>query len=159
MSSVRPSASRNCADTVRTTRLFHLFVFFVALALPWAAFAVDVNAPKPSPVTPANPVNLMLGIGFLFALVIGAWWLARRAGTLQWSTQRMAMKTVASLAVGPRERVVLIEIAGEQWLLGVAPGQVNLLHKFDEPVIAGSDNQEFAARLRQVLQHGLGRQK
>lgn len=132
-----------------------------AMAMAGAALAVDVNSPKPSPVVAASPLNLLLGIGFLLALVLGAWWLLRRAGAMQWPLQRTAMKVVSSLPVGPRERVVLIEIAGEQWLLGVAPGQVNLLHRFEQPVVvdSGKGGDEFANRLRQVLQNSFGSQK
>lgn len=36
-----------------------------------------------------------------------------------------------SLAVGPRERIVLVEAAGEWMLLGVAPGQVRILKSLD----------------------------
>ncbi len=43
-------------------------------------------------------------------------------------TSAAALKAVATLSVGARERVVVIE-AGESWLvLGVAPGRVNKLH-------------------------------
>jgi flagellar protein FliO/FliZ len=132
---------------------------WVLLASAWA-FAVDVNTTKPAPVMPASPLNLILGIVFLLALVLGAWWLLRRAGTMQWPSQRSAMKVIASLSVGPRERVVLVDIAGEQWALGVAPGHVSLLHRFDEPIITGGgQGDEFANRLRQVLQNSFGSQK
>jgi len=121
-----------------------------------AVFANAADVAKP-PVVPTNPLNLILGIVFLLLLVGGAWWLLRRMGGMQWPAQRAAMKVLSSLPVGPRERVVLIEIAGQQWLLGVAPGQVSLLHKFDEPVITAGGNDEFASRMRQILQNSVGR--
>lgn len=36
-----------------------------------------------------------------------------------------------SLAIGPRERIVLVEAAGEWMLVGVAPGQVRILKSLD----------------------------
>ena len=121
-----------------------------------ALLAADVNN-KPAPVMPASPLNLLLGVGFLLALVFGAWWLLRRVGSVPFVSQRSAMKVVTSLPVGPRERVVLIEIAGEQMLLGVAPGRVNLLHRFETPVVTGGgQGDEFASRLKQVLQNSFG---
>lgn len=129
-----------------------LFPLLVSTAL----LAADVNN-KPAPVMPASPLNLLLGVGFLLALVFGAWWLLRRAGGMQWPAQRSAMKVITSLPVGPRERVVLIEIAGEQMLLGVAPGRVNLLQRFETPVVTGGgQGDEFASRLKQVLQNSFG---
>jgi flagellar protein FliO/FliZ len=107
------------------------------------------------PVVAANPQHMIWGLLFLLALVGGGWWLVRRAGGLHISGGS-GLKVVAALSVGPRERVVLIELAGEQWLLGVAPGRVNLLHRFEQPVVAaGSD--DFAAKIRQVMQQGLSK--
>jgi flagellar protein FliO/FliZ len=141
-------------------RCVQLAAGVVLLVGQCSVFAVDVNTPKPAPVVAANPLNLILGVVFLFALVAGAWWLLRRAGTMQWPSQRAAMKVLASMPVGPRERVVLVEIGGEQWALGVAPGRVSLLHRFEEPVITGGNqSDEFANRLRQVLQNSFGSQK
>lgn len=51
---------------------------------------------------------------------------------------------VGSLALGTRERAVMVEVAGQQLLLGVTPGQVTTLHVFDVPVIganAGDKNE------------------
>lgn len=135
---------------------FHFASIYVASNL-FAALAQAADVAKPAPAVPLNLLNLILGVVFLLLLVGGAWWLLRRMGGMQWPAQRAAMKVLASLPVGPRERVVLIEIAGQQWLLGVAPGQVSLLQKFDEPVITAGGNDEFASRMRQILQNSLGR--
>ncbi len=134
----------------------------VALAVEQSANAATAamsNATAKAPAAiPTSPFNLILGIVFLMLLVAGAWWLIRRAGGMQWPVQRSAMKVVATLPVGQRERVVLIEVGGEQMLLGVAPGRVNLLHRFDEPVITNATGgEEFASRMRQLLQNSLGR--
>jgi flagellar protein FliO/FliZ len=125
----------------------------IADAPPGAAAAKAA----PAAVVTTSPLNLILGLLFLVALVLLAAWLVRRMGGVQWPGAR-ALKVVASLPVGARERVVLIEIAGEQMLLGVAPGSVNLLHRFEQPVItAASGGDDFASRIRQVLQQGLNR--
>ena len=39
------------------------------------------------------------------------------------------MKIVGGVALGPRERIVLLEV-GEEWLvIGVVPGQIRTLHR------------------------------
>lgn len=64
---------------------------------------------------------------FVLLLVYAAGWLARRSGALR-PVAAAPIRTIASVSVGTRERVVIVE-AGEQWLvLGVAPGRVNALH-------------------------------
>ncbi|WP_063801254.1 flagellar biosynthetic protein FliO, partial [Burkholderia ubonensis] len=60
-------------------------------------------------------------------LVFGCAWLARRFG-FQPSRRGGALKVVASVAVGGKESATVVEI-GDTWLvLGVAPGNVRLLH-------------------------------
>jgi len=41
-----------------------------------------------------------------------------------------ALRFVRTLQVGPRERVVVVEHRGERFMLGVATGGVQLLHRF-----------------------------
>jgi flagellar protein FliO/FliZ len=127
------------------------FFFTFAMSSPFA-LAADNSAPTPVAV---NPLNLILGLLFLLAIVVGGWWIVRRAGGLQ-IKQNSGLRIVAAISVGPRERVVLIELAGEQMLLGVAPGQVNLLHRFEEPVLAAG-NDDFASKVRQLMQQGLNK--
>lgn len=126
--------------------------FIVIFGLSPLVFAADNAASTPVAV---NPMNLILGLIFLTVIVVAGWWLVQRAGGLQIKSGN-GLRIVAGISVGPRERVVLIEIAGEQILLGVAPGRVNLLHRFEQPVIAASDD-DFASKIRQVMQQGLGK--
>lgn len=121
---------------------------------PLSARAADaVN--KTAPVVSTNPMNMVWGLVFLLALVAGGWWLVKRAGGLQ-INQHSGLKVIAAISVGPRERVVLIELAGEQWLLGVAPGRVNLLHRFEQPVMSASGD-DFADKIRHLMQQSFGK--
>ena len=127
-----------------------------AALMPLVALAADPAA-TPAPATlPSSPLNLLLGLGFLLALVGVAWWLVRRMVGLQLAGNRAPIRVLGSLPVGTRERVVLVQVGEQQLLLGVAPGRVNLLHRLDEPLSLEGGG-EFADRMRQVLQQGLGR--
>lgn len=130
-----------------------------SLAVGALADTPPALANKVTPVTVAttSPLNLVLGLLFLLALVLVAAWLTRRFGRGQWQNSQ-SMKVLAALPVGGRERAVLIEVGGVQMLLGVAPGRVNLLHTFAEPVLKeGSGGEDFASKMRQLLQQGLNR--
>lgn len=133
-------------------RLPPLLALLVAPSL-WAADAV---APVVSGV---RPWNMVLGLLFLLIIVAGGWWLTRRMAGVQFSGGNRSLRVIATTMVGPRERVVLLEVGGgEQLLLGVAPGQVTLLKQLDQPLPSdprGGD--DFAARLRHLLQQGAGR--
>ncbi|MGB1238662.1 MAG: flagellar biosynthetic protein FliO [Pseudomonadales bacterium] len=74
----------------------------------------------------AAGLALVLGVIFLLA------WLLRRVSGVQGARQHI--KILSAVNVGTRERAVLVEVAGEQLLLGVAAGNVSLLHKLEQPV-------------------------
>lgn len=42
---------------------------------------------------------------------------------------QLAMKVVGAMALGPREKAVVVEIDGERFLLGVTPNSVNLVSR------------------------------
>lgn len=63
-----------------------------------------------------------------------------------------ALRVLGSASVGQREKVVLLEVGGEQLLIGVAQGNVRTLHVLPEPVVdssaAGPESPDFAAVLQ-----------
>ncbi|HZP85926.1 MAG TPA: flagellar biosynthetic protein FliO [Burkholderiales bacterium] len=71
-------------------------------------------------------LQAVLGLAVVLALIWGAAWIMRRLQPNIGGAQG-ALKLVASQAVGQRERIVVVEIA-DQWLVvGVAPGNVNAI--------------------------------
>jgi flagellar protein FliO/FliZ len=62
----------------------------------------------------------------VLALIPAAAWLLRRAGLAQTSSV-CGLRVVAQLPLGPRERVVIIEVADRRWLLGVSAGGISRL--------------------------------
>lgn len=99
---------------------------------------------------------MVSGLLFLLVLVLGAGWLVKRSGGMPALRGGGAIKIVAALPLGPRERVVLIEMSGQQWLLGVSGGSVNVLHHFEQPIVPGSAD-DFAGKLRQFLPQAVGK--
>lgn len=106
-----------------------------------------------SGVVAADPFTVVFGLLFIVALIFIIAWVLRRMGSVSMLSGQ-PMKIVAALSVGAREKVLLVDIAGQQVLLGVAPGRVSHLQSFDQPVItpvaAGSN--EFATKIKQLLQ-------
>jgi flagellar protein FliO/FliZ len=83
-------------------------------------------APAPDAANAGSLLQATLGLARVLALIIGVAWLARRftPGAMRGGAP---LTIVASQAVGQRERVVVVEVA-DQWLvLGVAPGHVSSL--------------------------------
>lgn len=94
--------------------------------------------------------GLILVVGLIF--LIG--YVMRRTGPLA-PRGGQQIKLISTLPLGPRDRLLLVDVGGKQLLLGASPGRINTLHAFDEPVAevtanAGMDT-EFARTLRSLL--------
>jgi len=82
----------------------------------------------------------------LAVLAAGAW-LARRLRLPQ-SLPGRPLRIVSQTAVGPRERVVVVEIEGTWLVLGVGNGQVSRLHELAAPNHSAASSQSLAAETR-----------
>ena len=64
------------------------------------------------------------------------------------------IELIGSRALGPRDRLVLVQVGNEQILLGLTPGTISALHVLKEPVqVSGTEQAtpEFAQRLMELL--------
>ncbi len=97
----------------------------------------------------AAAIAQMLGSLVLVVLLIFACaWMAKRM-PLNGAGRSGVLQLKASLSVGARERVVLVQAGSKSLVLGVAPGRVNTLHVLDEN-LAGEE--AFAQVLKQADQ-------
>ena len=96
-------------------------------------------------------VGLVIVVGLIFA----AGWLMKKIGPRTRSSG--VVQVVGGASVGPREKVVVVRFNGQTLLLGVAPGQVSLLHTVDPdatidhdvaPSASPSTTPSFRDRLR-----------
>ncbi|MGS0892869.1 flagellar biosynthetic protein FliO [Burkholderia stagnalis] len=72
-------------------------------------------------------LQTLVGLAVVIGLVFGCAWLARRFG-FQPARRGGPLKVVSSVGLGAKESATIVEI-GDTWLvLGVAPGNVRLLH-------------------------------
>ena len=104
-------------------------------------------------VTTTNTLTVLLSLFLVVGLILLLAWLVRYFNQSSLAPNQ-AMKAVASLSVGTRERVVLVEVGDKQVLIGVAAGRVTPIHVFDEKVIdqLASNTGDFSKKLKQLLQ-------
>ena len=107
-------------------------------------------------VSTGQYMNLVLGlvaiIGFIFLVA----WILRRVNGAP-SSSVGAMKIVGGLSLGNRDRVVLLQVGEQQILLGASPGNINLIHAFEEPPIqteSASQGSDFYQKLQASLNRG-----
>jgi len=106
------------------------------------AYAADpvrpAYTPPPSSVVSSGSIlQVILSLLFVLAAVVLVAWILKRINLPQ-NAAGSALKVVSGVAVGQRERIVLVEVNDTWLVVGVAPGQVTALHtmpKNELPVI------------------------
>ena len=125
------------------------------LLLPLPVLASDAAAPG---LSGGNYLQAMLALMLIVGLLAGTAWLARKVTGGKGFGQG-GMKVVGGVALGPRERIVLIEV-GDTWLvIGLVPGQIRTLYKMPKGELSaegaltqGLSAGHFADLLKRVSQ-------
>lgn len=111
------------------------FVVATLLATSRLAYAVEVPRPTYTPPPPAVSSGNILQIIFSLLLVLAAIvlvaWLLKRMNLAQQGSGNL-LKVLGSVAVGQRERIVLVEVNETCLVVGVGPGQIRTLHTFQK---------------------------
>ncbi len=104
----------------------------LAAAPTWASEAA------PSPVF--GVLQMIMGLALVLGLIVLASWLLRRFGAGP-AASGSILRIVTAASVGPREKVVLVEVQDSWLVLGVAPGRVSMLHQLPRQTIATAGQQ------------------
>jgi flagellar protein FliO/FliZ len=79
------------------------------------------------------------------SLILGLGWLARRMPGVGRASNTHALRIVGSLSLGPRDRVVVVEVGGTQLLVGVGQNGMTTLHTLAEPLPVAQPSQGTSA--------------
>ncbi|MBI3903669.1 MAG: flagellar biosynthetic protein FliO [Nitrosomonadales bacterium] len=135
------------------------------LYAPLLAAAQTTTAPRPAYIPPTAPVTSGSVLQVIFSLVLvlaavaAVAWLLKRINLPQHGAGSL-LKVVSGIAVGQRERIVLVEV-GDTWLVvGVAPGQVRTLHSMPKSelptaqpgTLPNADAKNFQSWLKQMVE-------
>jgi flagellar protein FliO/FliZ len=130
----------------------------VLLALPFSVLAAEPLAQAAAPVAGSGVAGqltqLVLGLLLVLGLIFFLAWLLRRVQRAGPAGKGQVIELIGSRALGPRDRLVLVQVGNEQILLGLTPGTITALHVLKEPVQVPSAEKatpEFAQRLMELL--------
>ena len=94
-------------------------------------------ADPPAALTSGGTLGPFFQVLFGLAMVVGAIgftaWLLRRTLPTMRGAAGGHLKVVGGVMVGPKERVVVVEVDGTWLVLGVTATQVNTLHSIPKP--------------------------
>ncbi|MBD8150517.1 flagellar biosynthetic protein FliO [Pseudomonas fluorescens] len=128
----------------------------------WLALPLSALAAEPVAQAAAAPAvgsvggqltQLLLGLLLVIGLIFVLAWLMRRVQRIGPGNAQV-IELVGSRALGPRDRLVLVQVGEEQILLGITPGRITSLHVLKTPVDAARTEAappEFAQRLMELL--------
>ncbi|HVL02078.1 MAG TPA: flagellar biosynthetic protein FliO [Dongiaceae bacterium] len=97
--------------------------------------------------------QMVLGLGFVLAVIFGLAWVAKRFN-LNGAGTGAGMRVVGATTLGPKEKLVLVEVDGKRLLLGVTAHQISLLQTGDAIPVAPVEAGEFAGRIQALLKTG-----
>ena len=110
-----------------------------------------------SPLSVGSVAQLALSLAAIVAFILALSWVLKRL-KLGTSRSRGDIAILDQLALGPRERIVLVRVGDSQVLLGVGTGSVVSLTPLAVPIAVksarggpGPDGSTFAERLRDFM--------
>jgi flagellar protein FliO/FliZ len=127
----------------------------VALLAGVAPIGVALAAgATPAPASPAaGMLQVLFSLAFILAVIVALAWLATRL-RLTPRTASSALKVLADVPVGPKERVVLLKVGDAQALVGVGADGVRPLRLLERGIDVPEDEaapNAFADRLKQLM--------
>jgi flagellar protein FliO/FliZ len=132
----------------------------LALALPGIVLAAEpvanaAAAPAVNSGVAGQLTQLVLGLLLVLGLIFFLAWLLRRVQQAGPAGKGQVIELIGSRALGPRDRLMLVQVGNEQILLGLSPGTITALHVLKEPVQVPSGTEkatpEFAQRLMELM--------
>jgi len=114
--------------------------------------------PPPAAMSSGSILQVIFSLLLVSAAVVLVAWILKRINLPQHAAGNL-IKVQAAVAVGQRERIVLVEINDTWLVVGVAPGQVRTLHSMPKAELpatqlsmATSTNGKFQAWLKQMVE-------
>jgi flagellar protein FliO/FliZ len=141
------------------------FIAAILLAAPVWAAAIEgtrpAYAPSPPAVSSGNIVQIIFSLLLVLAVILLVAWLLKRMNVAQQGSGNL-LRILSGVAVGQRERIVLVEVQDTWLVVGVGPGQIRTLHTLRKPDHQSAESPAhtppfhdngFARLLSSVLRH------
>jgi flagellar protein FliO/FliZ len=129
--------------------LLRTLLLLLPLFLCRSAMAAETAVPG---ISAGTYVQAALALALIVSLLLGAAWLARKVSGGKGFGQG-GMRVIGGVALGPRERIVLLEVGGEWLVIGIVPGQIRTLHRLGKgelPSAEAASQRSFAQWLQNI---------
>lgn len=123
-----------------TRYLFVLSAIFFSVGLSAEPYSSGIKMADASSIW-----RLFLALAVLVALIPLVIWGLKRLQGLQTKLSKSEIQIVATQSIGPKEKLVLVEVQGKRLLLGATANSITCLNEFD------SNGNQFADLMSEQL--------
>ncbi len=96
-------------------------------------FSNTVANTKKAESSNSDALDVSLGLMFILLVIFSLAWFMKKMGYSNLTGQG-DLKIIASLNLGHKEKIALIQVGKQQLLVGMTPTQINTLHVLDESI-------------------------
>lgn len=96
------------------------------------AAANAVSNPAVTPIGYGSVLNLVIAMIAILGMIILSAYAMKRFNMMTWN--KGPIKLLTGVSLGTKERIMLIEVGGQQLLIAVSPAGIETLHVFAEPI-------------------------
>ncbi|MGY5449883.1 flagellar biosynthetic protein FliO [Agarivorans sp. MS3-6] len=118
-----------------------------SISLPVAAEEAMTKAPS----SQVELLSWIMSLAVVLVTIFVCAWVLKKTRLSQFAGGQA--KVVANLALGTRERVMVVEVGEQQYLIGVTAQSINLLDKLEQPLVVQTNKvtSQFAKQLQGML--------
>ncbi len=98
----------------------------------WLLAAEEAAIRTPAPLASAGKVMFFLVI--VLGLIVALAWLVSKTRGVQLAQGQGQLNIVATLPLGMKEKIAVVQVGEKQLLVGITPQQITTLAELDEPL-------------------------
>lgn len=131
---------------------YYFFALILGLISP---LVYALPAENPNMITHAELTRVTGGLLLVLLIILVLSWLVKRVQGVNLGSAK-GFQSIASVHLGPKERLVLMKVSSRYLLMGVGTGTINLIHDFGEQLPAGFDVENKPA-FSELLKSAIGK--
>ncbi len=118
------------------------FILLTSLLISTVASALP--AESSNLISRNELMRVIMGLLFVLLIIICLSWIVKRLNLVKVSSSK-GFQSIASMTLGPKEKIILLKVGDRHLLMGVGASTVSLLYDFGEQLPPGFDSENKPA--------------
>ena len=99
----------------------------------------------------SSPWQSIISLVIVLGIILAIGWLLKRS-KMPLSHNTISMKTIAALSIGPRERLLVVEIADQWHVIGVTSHSINSIAQLPKQTLDNTGSSAYGQNFLSSLQ-------